>query len=110
MVEAHELFQGFMRYYNALHISDEESQPTQTTRILSYYDMLGRMLGYRITSELTLKTLVGRVPKTIEKKKIDQIWFTKQNNKTSYELAIESQLVLKWDRIENDVKKLSVCV
>jgi len=52
MVSASEVFMGFSRYYNSLGIVFEGSIKTNTERIISYLDNLGRMLGYRIFSEL----------------------------------------------------------
>lgn len=107
MVQPHEFFLGFMRYYNALNISNVESQDTETKRVLSYFDMMGRMLGYSVTSELTMKTVVGKVPESVEKMKIDQLWMNRAQGQTEYELALESQLTNKLDRIKKDIRKLA---
>lgn len=74
MVSAREIFLGFSRYYNSLNINESESLSTITGRLLSYFDTLGRMLGYRIRSENTLKSLVSSCPKNLESKKVDMIW------------------------------------
>jgi len=57
MVSPCEFFMGFSRYYNSLRITFEESIGTHTRRIISYVDSLGRMLGYRILSEISFSEL-----------------------------------------------------
>jgi hypothetical protein len=67
MVNAHEIFLGFTRYYNSLNIVWDETLSTHTNRLLSYFDELGRMLGYSIITENTLGNLISPCPEVMEK-------------------------------------------
>jgi len=69
VVYGHELFFGFMRYYNSFNVTGEDTFTTNTRRILSYYDLLGRMLGYRVYSDKSMKNLNEDVPKSIERQR-----------------------------------------
>lgn len=111
MVNASEIFLGFTRYYNSLTIAFEESIATNTTRIISYMDSLGRMLGYRIFSEMTFSTLyklAGKeCPSTLEKKKPDVCWGQLcEDGKFEYELILESEQSMNEKKIREDVEKL----
>lgn len=106
MVSAREIFLGFSRYYNSLNIIESESISTHTGRLLSYFDELGRMLGYRIRSENTLKNLVTSCPKNLENKKVDILWEWEEE-KIEYELACESQQSPNMTLIKGDIEKLA---
>ena len=108
MVSAREIFLGFSRYYNSLNIIYSESLSTHTGRLLSYFDELGRMLGYRILSENTLRNLVSTCPKKHEKKKVDIIWNWEEGETESYELAVESQQSPNMSLIKKDTVKLAI--
>jgi len=96
-----------MRYYNSLNISSEEEFSTHTRRILSYYDMLGRMLGYRISSELTMNSLIDDAPKYVGNKKMDLTWWRHIDEDYYYELGVESQQSPSLNAIKSDIRKLS---
>ena len=109
LVSAREIFMGFCKYYNSLNIIWDESISTHTGRILSFFDELGRMLGYRILSENMLKNLVSPCPDEMSNKKIDMIWWRfDENDKPEYVLAIESQQSAKRNLIEKDINKLVI--
>jgi len=108
MVQAHELFLGFVRYYNSLNIHVDETASTRTNRILSYYDELGRMLGYRISSEITMNNLIENAPKSLSKMKMDLVWWRKLDEQNyEYELGLESQDSPNMQKIRQDIRKLS---
>lgn len=111
MVSPREFFMGFSRYYNSFGIAFEESITTNTTRIISYVDKLGRMLGYRIFSELSCSNLFKlankQCPIELKRKKPDCCWgyFTDEGN-VEYELVLESEQSMKEEKIEKDVIEL----
>jgi hypothetical protein len=110
MVYAREIFMGFCRYYNSLNLDFYESITTHTGRLLSYFDVLGRMLGYRITTEGTIKKLSElfkfSFPPQMSKQKADMIWW--QFLEKPVELVVESQQKADIDEITKDIKKLMV--
>jgi len=110
MVEAREIFVGFSTYYNSLRITLQESIATNTTRILSYMDSLGRMLGYEIFSELPFSSLfqqIGReCPQDMMRRRPDICWGYRHNGKLSYELVLESEQDMNDEKLEGDLKKL----
>jgi hypothetical protein len=110
MVCAREIFMGLCRYYNSLNLDFYESISTHTGRLLSYFDTLGRMLGYRITSEGTIKKLSElfkfSFPLQMSKQKTDMIWW--QFLEKPVELAVESQQSPDLDEITKDTRKLMV--
>jgi len=107
MVLAREIFLGFSRYYNSLNIIHSESLSTHTSRLLYYFDELGRMLGYRIVCEKTLSNLVSPCPRNLEKKKVDMIWDWEKGKTQKYELAVESQQNPSINLIKGDMAKLA---
>ncbi|TET20334.1 hypothetical protein E3J74_03550 [Candidatus Bathyarchaeota archaeon] len=109
MVSAREIFMGFSTYYNSLGIAWEESLSTHTGRLLSYFDTLGRMLGYRVDSEVTLKKLAPFCPKDVQREKVDMIWWRSVDDATrELELAVESQQDPKLQLIKKDIRKLAI--
>lgn len=111
MVRASEIFLGLARYYNSLTIALEESIATNTTRIISYMDSLGRMLGYRIFSEVTFSTLYKlageECPSVLKEKKPDICWgHLTEDGKFEYELVLESEQSMDNEKIRSDVEKL----
>jgi len=112
MVSVSEIFLGFCRYYNSLNIAYQESIPTNTMRIISYLDNLGRMLGYRIFSELTFKKLFSymnlKCPSDLVRKKPDMCWGKIVDEKMEYELILESEQEMNEEKIENALNKLII--
>ena len=112
MVFVSEIFLGFCRYYNSLNIAYQESIPTNTMRIISYLDNLGRMLGYRIFSELTFKKLFSymnlKCPSDLVRKKPDMCWGKIVDEKMEYELILESEQEMNEEKIENALNKLII--
>ena len=112
MVSASEIFLGFCRYYNSLNIAYQESIPTNTMRIISYLDNLGRMLGYRIFSELTFKNLFSntklKCPSDLARKKPDMCWGKYVDKKVEYELILESEQEMNEEKIEDALNKLII--
>ena len=110
MVSAYEVFMGFSRYYNSLRITFEESIATHTGRIISYMDNLGRMLGYRIFSEVTFSHLFRWVykecPPELSRKKPDMCWGHLTEQGLEYELVLESEQTMDDKKIEKDIEKL----
>lgn len=110
MVSAYEVFLGFSRYYNSLGITFEESIATHTGRIISYMDKLGRMLGYRIFSEISFSHLFRWVnkecPPELMRKKPDMCWGHLTEHGLEYELVLESEQSMDDKKIEEDVEKL----
>lgn len=111
MVRPSEIFLGFARYYNSLTIAFEESLATNTSRIISYMDNLGRMLGYRIFSELTFSKLFDlagkKCPSELKGKKPDICWgYITEDGKFRYELVLESEQSMDDEKIKKDMEKL----
>lgn len=115
MVTPFEFFMGFSRYYNSLRITFEESIETNTGRVISYVDTLGRMLGYRIFAELSFHKLfeaTNRVcPPQLKNKKPDMCWGYSSGDeglRMEYELVLESEQQMDDDKIVEDIEKLLV--
>jgi len=106
-MEASELFFGLCRYFSSLGLDDDVSWSTWTQRSLSYFDQLGRMLGYRVSTEDTLTdTDEWKCPKSLKGKRIDMVWLYPDKNE--YALALEHQGSNSLEKIKIDIKKLSV--
>lgn len=70
MISAREIFMGFCRYYNSLNLEFRESVATHSHRIFSYFDTLGRMLGYSIVTENKMKSFAElrfSIPSRVER-------------------------------------------
>lgn len=110
MVNPQEIFLGFSRYYNSLGVAYEESISTNTNRIISYLDLLGRMLGHRIFSEMTCSTLFEKAgkdcPLELRRKKPDVCWGNFTENKIEFELVMESEQSNIQEKIEDDILEL----
>ena len=108
-MEASELFFGLCRYYSSLGLDRDVSWSTWSQRTLSYFDQLGRMLGYRVSTEDTLvDTDDWKCPKALQGKRIDMVWFYPDKNE--YALALEHQGSSSLKKIELDIKKLSLII
>lgn len=107
MMEPVEIFYGLCRYYSSLGIVDEINWSAWTLRTLSYFDNLGRMLGYRVNTEDTYTKKdedEWEVPKDLRRKRIDLTW--REINTDLYKLALEHQGSSNPDHIKLDIKKL----
>lgn len=106
-MEPSELFFGLCRYYSSLGLDDDVPWSTWTRRSLSYFDQLGRMLGYKVATEDTLTdTDDWKCPKALRGKRIDMVWFYPDKN--VYALALEHEGSNSLERIKLDIKKLAV--
>jgi hypothetical protein len=106
-MEASELFFGLCRYYSSLGLDDDIPWSIWTQRSLSYFDQLGRMLGYVVVTEDTLTNQDDwKCPKKLKGKRIDMVWF--YPDKDDYALALEHEGSNSVKRIGLDIKKLSV--
>lgn len=102
-MEPSELFFGLCRYYSSLGLDRDISWSTWSQRTLSYFDQLGRMLGYVVKTEDTLTdTDTWKCPKALRQKRIDMTWLYPE--KDEYALALEHEGSNK--RILLDIKKL----
>jgi hypothetical protein len=104
---------GFSRYYNSLGITFEESIQTNTNRIISYLDQLGRMLGYYIFSEHhfegLFKTVGKECPPDFRSKKPDVCWgYTTEKDRLEYELILESEQQMDEEKIGEEIRKLLI--
>lgn len=98
---------GLCRYYSSLGFGEEISWSLWTQRTLSYFDQLGRMLGYRVETEDTLTDMDDwECPKALRYKRIDMVWFYPDKNR--YALALEHQRFNSLGRIRLDIRKLSL--
>lgn len=106
-MEPFELFFGLCRYFGSLGLDRDISWSTWSQRTLSYFDQLGRMLGYIVETEDTLtNTDDWKCPKELRGKRIDMTWtFPDTNN---YALAFEHQGSNSVKKITLDIKKLSL--
>lgn len=85
-----ELFFGLCRYYSSLGLTRNVSWSSCGQRTLSYFDQLGRMLGYNVMAEDTLtSTDDWKCPKKLYKRRVDMTWTTPRGN--NYVLALEHQ-------------------
>ena len=108
-MEASELFFGLCRYYSSLGLDQDISWSTWSQRTLSYFDQLGRMLGYRVETEDTLTdTDDWKCPKELQGKRIDMTW--SYPDKEEYALAFEHQGSNSLKKITLDIKKLSLII
>jgi hypothetical protein len=106
-MEAFELFFGLCRYYSSLGLDDETSWNSWTQRSLSYFDQLGRMLGYKVVTEDTLIDEKNwKCPPELHKKRIDLTWI--YPDRYVYALALEHEGSHSWKKITLGIKKLSV--
>jgi hypothetical protein len=100
---------GFCRYYNSLNLEFRESVATHSHRILSYFDMLGRMLGYSIVTENKMKSFAELTdfsfPPELRNTKIDMLWCD-WNEFNPFVLALESQQSPEPDQTMKDMRKL----
>ena len=108
MVNAEEIFKGFCRHYNSFNIIYDETLSTHTSRLVSYFDTLGRMLGYRIFSEYSMGKLIPACSQDLEGKKVDIVWgYFNNGGKIRLELAAELQQSFNLSEYEKDIKKLA---
>jgi hypothetical protein len=106
-MEAPELFFGLCRYYSSLGLDRDISWSIWSQRTLSYFDQLGRMLGYIVETEDTLTDMENwKCPKALRGKRIDMTWIYPDRN--VYALALEHQGSNNPKKIVLDIKKLSV--
>lgn len=106
-MEVSELFFGLCRYYSSLGLDRDISRSTWSQRTLSYFDQLGRMLGYNVETEDTLTDMDDwKCPKALRGKRIDMVWFYPDKNK--YALALEHQRSNSLEKIKLDIQKLSL--
>lgn len=106
-MEPSELFFGFCRYFSSLGLDDDVPWSTWTQRSLSYFDQLGRMLGYKTNTEDALTDSDGwRCPKSLQGKRIDLVWFYPDKNE--YALSLEHQGSNSPRKINLDIRKLAV--
>lgn len=106
-MEPEEVFYGLVRYYSSLGIDDEINWSAWSLRTLSYFDNLGRMLGYQVDTEDTYTKddeKEWEIPKELRGKRIDMIW--KSVNDGVYKLALEHQGRTDPSIIKLDIKKL----
>lgn len=108
-MEAPELFFGLCRYYSSLGLDSDISWSTWSQRTLSYFDQLGRMLGYIVrTEDIFVDTNYWKCPKSLKGKRIDMVWF--YPDKDEYALAFEHQGSDSLKKMLLDIKKLSQLV
>ena len=106
-MDATELFFGLCRYYSSLGLDEDISWGSWGQRTISYFDQLGRMLGYRVTTEDTLTDdEEWECPPELRGKRIDMTWIYPDRN--VYALALEHQGSNNPKKITMDIKKLSV--
>ena len=105
-MEPSELFFGLCRYYSSLGLDRDVSWSIWGQRTLSYFDQIGRMLGYIVKNEETLTDMEDwKCPRALRGKRIDMVWFYPR--KYEYALALEHQKSNSLERIKLDIKKLS---
>lgn len=85
MVNASEIFYGFCRFFSSLGITGAPTPSTWKYRVYYFFDMLGRMLGYKVFTEDTFKKSDGI--KKLIRKRIDMTWIAPKLDK--YILALE---------------------
>jgi len=98
---AEKTFRGFCKRYPSLGVTDQADISTITRKILEYFDELGTVLGYQVSTEWTMKTLLEAPSKDIERKRIDMAWI---ESPASLFLALEYEN--RNEAIESDIEKL----
>jgi len=98
---AERIFRGFCKKYPSLEVTDQADISTITRKILGYFDELGSMLSYQVSTEWTMKMLLEAPSKDIERKRIDMVWIEPP---ASLFLALEYEN--KNEAIESDIEKL----
>ena len=89
-MEPTELFFGLSRYYSSLGLDRDITWNSWSQRTFSYFDQLGRMLGYIVVTEDTLTDVESwKCPPTLRNKRIDMTWIYPDRNE--YALAMEHQ-------------------
>jgi len=101
-----ELFYGLCRYYSSLGLTEDISWSSWGQRTVSYFDQLGRMLGYTVNTEDTLiSDEEWKCPPKLKGKRIDMTW---THPKTRlYILALEHQGSNNPTKIQLDIEKLA---
>jgi hypothetical protein len=100
-----ELFFGLCKYYSSLGLDQDVSWSTWSQRTVSYFDQLGRMLGYVVQTEDTLTDMDNwKCPKAMKGKRIDMTWI--HPNRDEYAIALEHQGSNSLEKIALDIKKL----
>lgn len=106
-MNAVELFFGLCRYYSSLGLDEDINWNSWAQRTLTYFEQLGRMLGYKVFTEDTLTdTEDWKCPRQLRRKRIDMTWIYPDKNR--YALALEHQGSDNPEKIRLDIKKLSV--
>ena len=106
-MEAIELFFGLCRYYSSLGLDKDITWSSWSRRTITFFDQLGRMLGYKVATEDTLTDVEGwKCPSELRGKRIDITWVYPDRN--VYALALEHQGSNNPEKIKLDIKKLSV--
>jgi len=101
-----ELFFGLCRYYSSLGLTRDVSWSSCGQRTVSYFDQLGRMLGYNVTTEDTLTSdEEWQCPRKLHGKRIDMTWTNPDKN--LYALALEHQGSKNPKKIKLDIEKLA---
>ena len=99
MVDASEIFYGFCKYFSSLGITVAPTPSTWKYRVYYFFDMLGRMLGYKVFTEDTFRKSDGI--KELVRKRIDMTWVTPKSDK--YVLALEYE---NTRNVEDEIDKL----
>lgn len=105
-VKVTELFYGLCRYYSSLGLTKSISWASWGQRTVSYFDQLGRMLGYNVATEDTLVSdEEWRCPTNLRGKRIDMTWMHPKTR--LYTLALEHQGSNNPKKIQLDIEKLA---
>lgn len=102
-MEVSELYYGFCKNFITLGINYSDIKPTPSTwkyRIYSYFDNLGRYLGYEVVTEDTYTKNDGI--ENLAGKRLDMTWRSPDDSK--YILALEYE---NERNIDNDIMKLA---
>lgn len=98
MIEHKDIFLGLCEYYRALGLRkyhfgglEGKSKALHTNRIISYFDLLGRVTGFEPLVGMRLESIVEPVHPLVKGGEIDLLW-KRQDYPDSYPLAMESQL------------------
>jgi len=95
-----ELFYGFCNYFSSLGITAKPTPSMWKYRVYYYFDMLGRMLGYDVSTEDTFTKEDGF--KNLCGKRIDMTWA--KPNSRDYALALEYE---NTKAIDDEIEKLA---
>ena len=102
MIDPSDIFFGYLKYFRSLDLDNQVSLNTWSQRSLSFFDSLGRMLGYDVVTEDAFLSSDQAIDPKLIGKRTDLTWVRDEK----YFLALEYQRSRKVAAIRSDIEKL----